>query len=113
MKKIYLAVALIAFVSSCGKEEPLFIGKWAGEPIADCNDPIVITTKTVSVEKGKTIPLALDKDGVIILDKDGPFLIPSKDGKQLVYSNPSGSGDTVNLNRCKELVTCPPEIVRG
>jgi hypothetical protein len=97
MKKIYLAVALIAFVSSCGKEEPLFIGKWAGEEIADCNDPIVITTKTVSLGKGETIPLALDADGAIILGKDGPFLIPSKDGKQLVYWNEVETP----LHRCK------------
>jgi hypothetical protein len=101
MKKIYIAVSLITLVSSCGKEEPTYIGKWGGQPVADCSDPIVITAKTVSIENGKTMPLVLDKDGAIVLEKNGPFLIPSKDGKKLTYSNPNGSGDIYELERCK------------
>ena len=101
MKKLLLIIALFPIVTSCGKDEPPFVGKWAGAPMADCSDPVVITAKTVSLEKGKTIPLVLDKEGAIVIEKDGPFLIPSKDGKQLTYANPGGSGDSINLKRCK------------
>ena len=102
MLEILRVFVIVAFLTSCGQSnDPPYVGKWGGEPIASCDDPIVITTKTVSMEKGKTIPLLLDKEGAIVLEKDGPFLIPSKDGKQLTYSNPNGSGDSIELKQCK------------
>ena len=102
MLKILRVFVIVALLTSCGQSnDPPYVGKWGGEPIASCDDPIVITTKTVSMEKGKTIPLLLDKEGAIVLEKDGPFLIPSKDGKQLTYSNPNGSGDSIELKQCK------------
>ncbi len=99
MKKILLIIALLPIITSCGKDEPLFLGRWAGA-LGDCSDPVVITAKTVSFDEGKTIPLVLDEGGSIVLG-GGRYLSVSKDGKQLTYSNPEGSGDYFDLMRCK------------
>jgi len=102
MKKTFIALPIIFLLASCGQSnDPPYVGKWAGGPGWVCENPIIITAKTVSMEKEKTIPLVVDKDGTIALDKDGPYLFLDKDGKTLIYSNPNGSGDTFELARCK------------
>ena len=109
MKKTFIALPIIFLLASCGQSnDPPYVGKWAGGPGWVCENPIIITAKTVSMEKGKTIPLVVDKDGTIALDKDGPYLLfldkdgkTLDDGKTLAYSNPNGSGDIFELTRCK------------
>ncbi len=76
-----------------------FLGTWAGEPGWSCEEPLIITENSISLEKGKTQPITFDADGSIQIDKEGPYLSINADGKSLTYGG-GGSGDSFELTKC-------------
>lgn len=76
-----------------------YFGKWAGSPGWSCDAPLVISEKGVT-DDGKTNPIEM-QGGSLAISKDGPFLTISKDKTKLTYANPSGSGDSFDLEKCK------------
>jgi len=90
-------------VKSTSKTDPksFVVGKWAGIPGWECDDPIVITAEFVSLGSGeKKIPLEIDNDGDVVLGANGPYLTPDFKADTLTYGG-SESGDSFPLERCK------------